>query len=43
MRSTIINTVKQLRFNCSPFVPEFLRQLLIRITDEPFEIKHATV
>lgn len=41
MRSAIIMSVKQLRYYCAPFVAEFLRTIVIRITDEPFEIKQC--
>lgn len=43
MRCDLIKTITELRYVCSPFIPEFMRCLLIRIQDEPFEIKEKTL
>ena len=42
MRRRIIDTVRDLRYYCAAYVPEFMRLLLVRLVDEPFQIKQAT-
>ncbi|CAL6025473.1 Adaptor_protein complex large chain subunit BetaA [Hexamita inflata] len=42
-KATVIETIAELRHLCSPFVPEFMRRLAVRITDEPFVIKMQTL
>lgn len=43
MRCDIIKTINDLKQVCSPFVPEFMRILLVRVQDEPYEIKERTL
>lgn len=43
MKCTVIDTVNELSPVLNAFVPEFMRQLLIRVVDESYDVKRSTL